>query len=156
MIFKPNKLLLILGFISLNLTFWCAAESKNIEIECREDVISDLAVPDLVLIRTDVVDIKRFKKTQEQFGKNYSTEIGGSTLALSLDLTSDYLTIVRTFKEPGQSVHAKTYNICILEENLSSDQLRIRVVNNGVLILETEPGVEGIPNDLWILYDKIR
>ena len=90
-----------------------------------------MAVPDSVLVGTDIVNIKSFDKNREQLGKSYSTEIGGATLALSLDITSDFLAIIRAFKEPGQSVHAKTYNICISEENLSSDGVHISVVNNG-------------------------
>lgn len=151
---KLNKLLLMLGFILLNLTSGCAAEPTNTEIDCSADIISDFSVPDLVLVGTDVVDIKSFNSAREQFGKSYSAEVGGATLALSLNITPDYLTITRIFKEPGQSANAKTYNVCISEEKFSSDKLRIRVVNNGVLILETEPGIDGIPNDLWISYDK--
>jgi hypothetical protein len=70
-----------------------------------------------------------------------------------MDLTPEYLTIIRTFSEPGKAVNTKTYIICNSEES-SSDELHIRVVNNGILMLETESGVDGIPDEFWILYDK--
>ena len=111
-------------------------------------------MPGLVLVGSDVVDIESFNKSKEQLSKNYSAEVGGAALELSLDLTSEYLTIIRSFNEPGQAVNTKTYIICNSEEGLSSDELYIRVLNNSVLMLETEPGVDGIPDDLWILYDK--
>jgi hypothetical protein len=153
--------MLILGFTLLNLTSWCSAESiaaehRTVDIECSTDAASNLTVPNLVLVGTDVVDIESFNKTQEPLGKSYSTEIGGATLVLSLDLASDSLVIIREFKEPGQPAHTKTYNICIAEGNLSSDELHISVVKNGILIFETDPDVDGIPSNLWILYEKTR
>ena len=113
-------------------------------------------MPGLVLVGTDVVDIESFNKNKEQFSKSYSAEIGGAALELSLDLSSEYLTVIRIFMELGQAVNTKTYIICNSEEELSSDELHIRVVDNGVLMLETEPGVDGIPDNLWILYEKIK
>lgn len=151
---KLNKLLIFLGFILLNITSGCTANSVAVGIDCRKNVTSGLSMPDLVLVGTDIVDIESFNKSKDQLSKSYFAEIGGAALALSLDLTSESLTIIRTFNEPGQAVNTKTYIICNSEEELSSDDLHIRVVNNGVLILETEPSVDGIPDDLWILYDK--
>jgi len=151
---KLNKLLIFLGFILLNITSGCTANPVAVGIDCSKNVTSDLSMPDLVLVGTDVVDIESFNKSKEQLSKSYSAETGGAALELSLVLTSEYLTIIRSFNEPGQAVNTKTYIICNSEEGLSSDELYIRVVNNGVLMLETEPGVDGIPDDLWILYDK--
>ena len=110
-------------------------------------------MPGLVLVGTDVVDIESFNKSKEQLSKSYSAEVGGAALELSLNLTSEYLTVIRSFNEPGQAVNTKTYIICNSEE-FSSDKLHIRVVGNGILMLETEPSVDGIPDDLWILYDR--
>ena len=138
----------------MNITSGCTANPVAVGIDCNKNVTSDLSMPDLVLVGTDVVDIESFNKSKEQFSKSYSAETGGAALELSLDLTSEYLTIIRSFNEPGQTVNSKTYIICNSEEGFSSDELYIRVVNNGVLMLETEPGVDGIPDDLWILYDK--
>ena len=151
---KINKLLILLGFNLLNITSGYSADPVAVGIDCSKNVASGLSMPDLVLVGTDVVDIESFNKTKEQLSKSYSAETGGAALELSLDLTSEYLTIIRSFKEPGQAVNTKAYIICNSEEELSSDELHIRVVDNGVLMLETEPGVDGIPDDLWILYDK--
>ena len=150
---KLNKLLIFLGFILLNVTSGCTANPVAVGIDCSKNVTSDLSMPDLVLVGTDVVDIESFNKSKEQLSKNYSAEVGGAALELSLDLTSEYLTIIRSFNEPGQAVNTKTYIICNSEE-FSSDKLHIRVVGNGILMLETEPSVDGIPDDLWILYNK--
>ena len=151
---RLNKLLIFLGFVLLNFTLGCSAEPVTAGIDCNRNVASNLSMPGLVLVGSDVVDIESFNKSKEQLSKNYSAEVGGAALELSLDLTSEYLTIIRSFNEPGQAVNTKTYIICNSEEGLSSDELYIRVLNNSVLMLETEPGVDGIPDDLWILYDK--
>ena len=153
---KLNKLLIISGFILLNITSVCTANPVALGLGCSKNIASGLSMPDFVLVGTDVVDIESFNKSKEPLSKGYSAETGGAALELSLDLTSEYLTIIRSFKEPGQAVNTKTYIICNSEEELSSDELHIRVVDNGVLMLETEPGVDGIPDDLWILYDKIK
>jgi hypothetical protein len=153
---RLNKLLIILGFIILNFTSGCSAEPVTVGIGCNRSVASNLSMPGLVLVGTDVVDIESFNKSKEQFSKSYFAEIGGAALELSLDFTSEYLTVIRIFIEPGQAVNTKTYIICNSEEELSSVELHIRVVDNGVLMLETEPGVDGIPDDLWILYEKIK
>jgi len=151
---RLNKLLIILGFTLLNLTSGCMAEPVTVGVDCSRNVASGLAMPDLVLVGTDVVDIEIFDKSQEPLSKSYSAEAGGAVLELSLELYAEYLTIIRAFNEPGQDVNLKTYVICNSEEELSSDELHIRVVDNGVLMFEAEPGVDGIPDDLWILYDK--
>ena len=151
---KINKLLILLWFNLLNITSGYSADPVAVGIDCNKNISSNLSMPGLVLVGTDVVDIKSFNKSKEQLSKSYSAEVGGAALELSLDLTSEYLTVIRSFNEPGQAVNTKTYIICNLEEGLSSDELYIRVVNDGVLMLETEPGIDGIPDDLWILYDK--
>tara|TARA_B100001063_G_C16734048_1_gene540992 strand:+ start:1144 stop:1605 length:462 start_codon:yes stop_codon:yes gene_type:complete len=151
---KLKKYLIVLGFILLNITSGCTENPETVGIDCSKNIISDLSMSDLVLVGTDVVDIESFNKSNEPLSKNYSAETGGAALELSLDLTPKYLTIIRSFKEPGQAVNTKTYIICNSEEGLSSDELNIRVVNDGVLMLETDPGVYRIPSDLWILYDK--
>ena len=151
---KLNKLLIFLGFILLNITSGCTANPVAVGIGCSKNVTSDLSMPNLVVVGTDVVDIENFNKSKEQLSKSYSAETGGAALELSLDLTSEYLTIIRSFNEPGQAVNTKTYIICHSEDKFSSDELHIRVVNNGILVLETESSVDGIPDDLWILYDK--
>jgi hypothetical protein len=143
---------MILGFILLNFTSGCSAELVTVGVNCNRSVASNLSMPGLVLVGTDVVDIESFNKNKEQFSKSYSAEIGGAALELSLDLSSEYLTVIRIFMESGEAVNTKTYIICNSEEELSSDELHIRVVDNGVLMLETEPGVDGIPDNLWILY----
>lgn len=151
---KLNKLLIIIGFILFNLTSGCKAEPKAVGVDCSTDGTLGLTVPDIVLVGTDVVGFESFHKSQEQLSKTYSAEIGGAKLALSLDVHSEYLSIIRTFNEPSQVVNTRTYNVCNTEDRLGSDQLHIRVVNNGLLVLETESKVDGIPDDLWILYDK--
>jgi hypothetical protein len=130
------------------------ANPVAVGIDCNKNISSDLSMPDLVLVGTDVVDIESFNKSKEQLSKSYSAETGGAALELSLDLTSEYLTIIRSFNEPGQSVNTKTYIICNSEEELSSNELHIRVVNNGILMLENDSSVDGIPNNLWVLYGK--
>ena len=150
---KLNKLLIILGFILFNLTSGCRAEPVTLGIDCNRNIPSVLAMPDIVLVGTDVVDIGSFNKSNEKLSNSYSAEIGGASLVLSMDLTPEYLTIIRTFSEPGKAVNTKTYIISNSEEP-SSDELHIRVVNNGILMLETESVVDGIPDEFWILYDK--
>lgn len=151
---KLSKVLAFLGFILLNITSGCTVNPVAVGIDCSKNVTSVLSMPDLVLVGTDVVDIESFNKSKEQLSKSYSAETGGPVLELSLDLSSEYLTIIRSFNEPGQAVNTKTYIICKSEDEFSSDELHIRVVNNGILVLETEPSVDGIPDDIWILYDK--
>lgn len=149
-----NKLWIFLGFLLLNLSSLCISEAITAEIDCSTGDALSLTATDLVLVGTDVVNVKDFKQNHEQLSKRYSTEIGGATLVLSLDFAPDYQTIIRTFKVPGQPDNAKTYNLCASEEDFSSDKLRLKVVKDGVLLLEADPGIEGIPNDLWILYSR--
>ena len=153
LVLKLNTLLITLGFILFNLISGCKAESITARVDCSANSTSGLTVPNLVLVGTDVIDIASFNKIQGQLSKSYSAEVGGASLVLSLDVTPEYLTITRTFNEPSQVVHTKTYNVCKSGAILGSDKAHIRFVNNGILLLETESGVDGIPNDFWILYD---
>lgn len=77
LVLKLNTLLITLGIILFNLTTGCNAEPITASVNCSASSTSDLTVPNLVLVGTDVIDIASFNKTQGQLSKSYSSEVGG-------------------------------------------------------------------------------
>jgi len=146
------------SFISIIMLIYVASCSANESVEegrCKVDLSLEPDLSELVLVGTDVVNIKDFEPYNASLSKNYSSEIGGAILTLSVISESMSVSIKRTFKEPGGVVHVSVYDsVCISNDVFGAQDLFGKIVSEGVLILEKKPNVNGVPIDLWVLYEK--
>ena len=155
MINKNKWLAFYFGLIMLNFVAGCSANDVIGESACEVNTFSELDLPTLVVVGTDVVNIESFQSNEGRLGNNYSTEIGGAILTLSIISDSKNTNIKRTFQEPGEPIHTSLYElICISKGTLRAQNLIGKVVNDGILLLEKKPNVDGIPVNLWVFYDK--
>ena len=155
MLIKDKRLVLVVGLIILNLVAGCSEKYFMEEGVCEANFSSEEDLPKSVLVGVDVVNIESLPANVGRLGSNYSAEIGGATLALSIVIDSKILNIKRTFREPGESAHTRVYeSICVSNGILRGQNLIGRVVKDGILLLERKPNIDGVPVDLWVFYDK--
>jgi hypothetical protein len=145
----------IFAAIIISISFGCSGEikeiNKNISCEAEPNLASNL--PTQVLDSTDIVDISTFTTSPKTLEGDYQTEIGGAVLTLTIKLTSSSWVINRTFQEPGEKTVSRDYQpTCISNKLIYSDGLVGKSVNGGILIFESKPNTEGIPDNLWIFY----
>lgn len=137
----------------------CSANDDNASLSASCEALSKSAksIPDMVLVGTDVVDISAFERSSEQLTGNYSTDIGGAILSLSIKLSSSNKFVVqRKYQEPGEQVFESTYSSgCVINGYVYAENLTVKVVKEGILVLESKSNVDGIPMDLWILYNRV-
>ena len=106
--------------------------------------------PSDVLVGTDVADLSSFKESDAELSGEYSAELGGATVTVSV--TPNALT--RTFQEPGTDPDQRTFQpVCRSGSELIADGMIARRVSEGLLYLEPSSDVGGIPADLWMLLD---
>lgn len=135
----------------------CNANPSVSENICKQDLSNELNLPEVVLVGTDVVDIESFKSSKKALANNYVAEIGGATLTFSITSNSQVISAERIFQEPGEPIKNRLYNaICIYNDTILAKNLIGKVVDDGILILEKEPNADGIPINLWVLYNEIK
>ena len=142
------------ALIMLVLISGCSVNDSVGKIGCSVGLTPDNNLPKLVLVGTEVVSFDDFKNKSDNFLGHYSVEISDAILSLSITSGSMGYDIERTFQESGEAIHAKNYkSVCISKGIFSAPGLIGKVVNDGILMLEQKSNVDGIPVDLWILYN---
>lgn len=121
------------------------------------DGIRDLAaLPQEVLVGTGTQPLGVFLKSRRTLPREgrFFNEQGGGTATIDLRRGTKGVVLVRTFREPGEPVNRKIYSGLRETSNdrLSSTDIEILSVKDGLLILEEKSGVDGIPDSLWVLY----
>jgi len=135
----------------------CNANDSAKEGSCKIDASLELNLPTLVIVGTDVVNIELFQSSKKALAKSYSAEIGGATLNFLVTSDSNNTDIERTFQEPGEPIYSNVYkSVCIYNDTIQAENFIGKVVDDGVLVLEKTPRVDGIPVDLWILYSEVK
>ncbi|MEM6664480.1 MAG: hypothetical protein AAF666_20140 [Pseudomonadota bacterium] len=115
-------------------------------------------MPQAVLVGSDVVPIDNFAPDQsiENVVGTFTTETGGAEQTLQITQAGkERWQIVRSIIEPGEPAFEKTYFAMRALDLLRSESggMAIRMVSDGVLMLETEDS-EIVPADLWIFYRR--
>jgi len=145
------------GLIMLGVVVGCSATEQVKEPKCAVNSSSEQKIPSLVLIGTDVANLDSFKLNNASLGKSYSAELGGASISLIIKGGSSHTTITRTFQEPGVPAHSREYkSVCIFGGTLNAPDLVGKIINEGLLLLEQESNVDGIPTELWVFYSKVN
>lgn len=120
---------------------------------CGVEKLTPDISPHQVLLGTEVEDLSAFHGTSGPLLPRYETEIGGATLSLSITHSGNDWRIQRTYREPGTQSRRRTYSAtCHPDGLLMGDSLKGMLVQEGLLIEESQSDVEGIPNNMWVLY----
>lgn len=135
----------------------CNANSSVSKSLCKQDLSIELNLPKFVLVGTDVVNLENFKSSKKALSNSYITEIGGATLTFSITSNSQVISAERSFQEPGEPIKNSLYkSVCIYNDTILAENLIGKLVDDGILILEKKPDTEGIPINLWVLYNEIK
>ncbi len=119
---------------------------------CEELAANIDNLPGNVLVGTDIADSASFEDSDAGLAGQYQGETGGATLGTMIN--TDF--VVRQFEEPGSEPHNRTFQpICIKGPYLFAKGLVARRVTKGVLWLERDSGVEGLPADMWLLLEPL-
>ena len=117
------------------------------------------STPHSVLVGTDVVPLSEFLKPVQPIAvpEIFRSEQGGATAEIQLMMGASGPSLTRRFAEPGTGAQIKRY------DSLSSNSERVRLsggdlevlgLPDAILVWEKSSGVDGIPDSLWIRYDK--
>jgi hypothetical protein len=117
------------------------------------------STPDNVLVGTDVVPLSEFLKSAQPIfvPEIFRSEQGGATAAIQLVMGASGPSLTRRFAEPGTEAQSKRYDSLSSDSDrvrLSSRDLEVLGLRHAILVLEKSSGVDGIPDSLWIRYDK--
>jgi hypothetical protein len=137
----------------------CIAQSGGADEKkpCNVTFSTLEGLPEMVLVGTDVVNIESLNPSSQTLESNYSVEIGGATLAIQVSQAKTVKTIRRTYQEPGTGKQVHEYSpVCTAKGLFSAEDLKGKIVEGGLLLLEEKPGVEGFPSDLWIYYEAAK
>jgi len=135
----------------------CNANDTVNESLCKPSLSIEESLPELVLVGTDVVNIESFRSSKKALANNYLAEIGGATLNFSITSNSQIISAERTFQEPGEPIKNSLYKpVCIYNDTILAKDLIGKIVDDGILILEKKPNTEGVPINLWVLYNEIK
>jgi hypothetical protein len=113
--------------------------------------------PQEVLVGTDVVELETFAQLRAAVkvpGK-FRGEQGGASATVQIERGKHGITLTRLFQEPGaKSVRAVYPGLAASQDGtrLSAPNLEVLGVKDGILVLESKSGVDGIPASLWISY----
>lgn len=92
-------------------------------------------------------------RNHSEVNHTYYTEIGGAELNLSVSGSLPHLTVQRQYQESGQNIEAQVFrNVCYQNGIIHSDSLIGWYVSEGLLLLEKQTNVSGIPQDMWVFY----
>lgn len=143
----------LLAVLTFNTACSASSEKSGIGDDCSSLNFSLSGLPSLVLVGTDVVELSTFNLGLRELSETYQAEMGGASLGLTVSDQSKKKIITRTFKEPGENqLTSVFYPVCQSEELILAGDLKGKIVEEGLLVLEQKAEVEGIPSDLWIFY----
>lgn len=116
-------------------------------------------LPDSVLVGTDVVPLGSYLTSTVPIPPNgaFRSEQGGATAEVRIAPGTQGVTLTRELTEPGTKAQTKRYDGLQARANsvrLSSANLEVLGTRQGVLVLEKRSGVDGIPDSLWIEYQR--
>jgi hypothetical protein len=117
------------------------------------------ALPDSVLVGTDVVPLAEYLASAAPIPPSgtFRSEQGGATAEVKLAPGPQGVTLTREFTEPGAKALTKRYDALQALANgvrLSSANLEVLGTRQSLLVLEKRSGVDGIPDSLWIEYER--
>jgi hypothetical protein len=84
-------------------------------------------------------------------------EQGGATAEIQLVMGTSGPSLTRRFAEPGTEAQSKRYDSLSRQAGrarLSGSSLEVLGLPDAILVWEKSSGVDGIPDSLWIRYDK--
>lgn len=115
------------------------------------------SLPAMVLTGTDVIARTKYKPAKVTPG-NYSSEMGGATLQVSVTKTaSGKFDVQRVYAEPGEKKDTKKYHGLVEADHiLTGGELTIEYVHGGILWWEENSGNEFIPSDLCIFLKGVK
>lgn len=117
------------------------------------------STPDSVLVGTDVVPLSEFLQSAQPIPvpEIFRNEQGGATAEIQLVMGASGPSLTRRFAEPGTGAESKRYDSLSSHSErarLSSSDLEVLGLPDAILVWEKSSGVDGIPDSLWIRYDK--
>jgi hypothetical protein len=117
------------------------------------------STPDSVLVGTDVIPLSELLKSAQPIPvpETFRSEQGGATAEIQLVKGASGAVLTREFTEPGAEAQSKRYDSLSSHSDgvrLSSNDLEVLGLPDAILVLERSSGVDGIPDSLWIRYDK--
>jgi hypothetical protein len=117
------------------------------------------ALPDNVLVGTDVVPLADYLASAVPIPQSgaFQSEQGGATAEVRIMPGPQGVTLTREFTEPGTKAQTKRYDGLQARANgvrLSSADLEVLGMRQSLLVLEKHSGVDGIPDSLWIEYER--
>jgi len=117
------------------------------------------STPDSVLVGTDVVPVSEFLKSAQPIPvpEIFRSEQGGATAEVQLVMGASGPSLTRRFAEPGTEAQSKRYDSLSSHTDrvrLSGSDLEVLGLPDAILVWEKSSGVDGIPNSLWIRYEK--
>jgi hypothetical protein len=117
------------------------------------------STPDSVLVGTDVVPMSEFLKSAQPIPVPgiFRGEQGGATAEIRLVMGASGPSLTRRFAEPGTEAQSKRYDSLSSHSDrvrLSGSDLEVLGLPDAILVWEKSSGVDGIPDSLWIRYDK--
>jgi hypothetical protein len=117
------------------------------------------ALPDNVLVGTDVVPLADYLASAVPIPQSgaFRSEQGGATAEVRIMPGPQGVTLTREFTEPGTKTQTKRYDGLQARANgvrLSSANLEVLGMRQSLLVLEKHSGLDGIPDSLWIEYER--
>jgi hypothetical protein len=117
------------------------------------------ALPDNVLVGTDLVPLADYLASAVPIPQSGAlrSEQGGATAEVRIMPGPQGVTLTREFTEPGTKTQTKRYDGLQARANgvrLSSGNLEVLGMRQSLLVLEKQSGVDGIPDSLWIEYER--
>jgi hypothetical protein len=114
-------------------------------------------LPESVLVGTDVTPLAAFlgSTTRIPLTGTFHCEQGGATARVHLGTNAKGQTLTRELAEPGTTAQVRRYEDLRSQADgmrLSGKGLEAIGTRRGILVLEKEAWVEGIPAELWIEY----
>jgi hypothetical protein len=117
------------------------------------------ALPVNVLAGTDVVALADYLASAVPIPQSgaFRSDQGGATAEVRVMPGPQGVTLTREFTEPGTKTQTKRYDGLQARANgvrLSSANLEVLGMQQSLLVLEKHSGVDGIPDSLWIEYER--
>jgi hypothetical protein len=118
------------------------------------------ALPESVLVGTDVVPLVDYLASAVPIGPSgtFRSEQGGATAEVRITPGTQGVTLTREFTEPGTTAQIKRYDGLQARANgvrLSGTNLEVLGTRQSLLVLEKRSRVDGIPDSLWIEYERV-
>ena len=130
------------------------------DVTAEADLKKELgALPESVLVGTDVTPLTEFLSaaTSIPASGTFQSEQGGATAQVRLETGPGGMTLIREFADPGTKSQIKHYEALRSHAGgvrLSGKDLEVLGTGQSILVLEKGSGVDGIPDSLWIQYER--